>query len=283
MSEGAFLATQPIDGPVRIRFDGLDADNHEIELASLSKSLGGISRIIGVTANFAATQKLNLHSDALAVRVMAQPPQSGCFQIMAVVKWVSADPLMTTVVGGLMVLLVGYVFKRAAGQKEEMRQLRGALDEAIKQLGIRDQPTVDRLLTTIDRMADALRPAAKSAVAPIGQTASTLSIGQPGRNQVVVGQAEKEAIISDTPLEVGDEGVFTVVITELDMESGACKVSLPSEPEERINGRITDPAFSTPNNPYALAMAAKLALDVRAKPTFRDGEMDKLFISNTVG
>jgi hypothetical protein len=41
--------------PVRIRYDGLDADNHEIELSLLSESLHGISRIISVCSNFAVT------------------------------------------------------------------------------------------------------------------------------------------------------------------------------------------------------------------------------------
>lgn len=178
--------------------------------------------------------------------------------------------------------LVSYVFSRAAGQKEEMRQLRGALDEAIRMLGTREQSTVDRLLSTIDRMADALRPATRSAVAPIGETASTLSIGAPhGGRQAVIGVPEKEAIISASPVEVGEEATFVVTITELDMESGACKVSLPDDPEARITGRITDPAFSVPNNAYALAMAALRPIAVRAKPTTKDGGIDKLFISDT--
>ncbi|MFG1371523.1 hypothetical protein V5F32_05040 [Xanthobacter oligotrophicus] len=270
-----------IGSQIIIRFDGLDAERHEIELSALATSLSGISRIVGVSANFAATQKLNLHQDALSVRVYATPPEAHCFELFVWVKWAAEQPLISATVAGLTVVLVTYVFKRAAGQKEEMRQLRGALDEAIKQLGTRDQPIVDRLLETIDKMADALRPAARKAVAPIGETAATLTIGSvDGAQKAVVGQAEKEAITSASPVEVDVERGYLIRITELDMDTGSCKVAMDAEPDARYAARITDPAFSAPNNRYVMAMAAKSTLNVRAKATLKDGEIDRLFISD---
>ena len=62
--------------PVLIRYEGLDADSHEIEIAAFADSLKGLSRIIGVAGNFAATQKFVQHKDALSVRVVAQPATS---------------------------------------------------------------------------------------------------------------------------------------------------------------------------------------------------------------
>lgn len=271
-----------IGSQIKIRFDGLDADRHEIELSALATSLSGISRIIGVSGNFAATQKLNLHQDALAVKVYATPPQAHCFELFVWVKWAAEQPLISATVAGLTVVLVTYVFKRAAGQKEEMRQLRGALDEAIKQLGTKDQPVVDRLLDTIDKMADALRPAARKAVAPIGDTASTLTIGSvDGGQQTVVGPAEKAAIVSASPVEVDIERTYQIWITELDMDAGTCKVAMEGDPDARFAARITDPAFATPNNKYVLAMAARAPLLVKAKATLKDGEIERLFISDS--
>ncbi len=48
-------SSEIIDEPIRIRYDGLDATNHELELGSLAESLRGLSRIISVTGNFVAT------------------------------------------------------------------------------------------------------------------------------------------------------------------------------------------------------------------------------------
>ena len=79
-----------------------------------------------------------------------------------------------------------------------MRHLKGALDLAIKELGTRDQAVVDRLLGTIDKMADALRPAARQAVAPIGETADTLTVGDVRHErEVIIGAAENDAILAE--------------------------------------------------------------------------------------
>jgi hypothetical protein len=216
---------------------------------------------------------------------LAKPPEEGSFEFWAAVEWVGTNPLMATFVGGLFVSLVSYIFNRAAGQREEMKQLRGALDTAIRELGARDQATVDRLLDTVDKLADALRPSARLAVAPVGESARTLTIGgaTEGRPSIVIGEAEKAAILSTSELEVGAEKPYHLVITELDMVSGNCHVAFVDDPDARVPGRITDPAFGVPNNLYALAMAAQRPITVRAKATLKDGEIERLHISDTVG
>jgi hypothetical protein len=269
--------------PIRIRFEGRDADNHELEMSALADSLKGLARIIGVTSNFAATNKYVQHKDALAVRVVARPPESHCFEVWAWVQWAGQNSLIATIIGGLTVTLIAYVFKRAAGQREEMRHLKGALDLAIKELGTRDQAVVDRLLGTIDKMADALKPAARQAIAPLGETADTLTVDDVRHERaVVIGAAEKAAILAEEGVEVGDQRTYHVIITELDMESGSCRVYLTNEPDAPYQGKITDPAFSAPNNRYVMAMAGKTAIDVKAKPTLKEGTIKQLFISDAI-
>jgi hypothetical protein len=271
------------DDVLTIRYDGLDAKSHEIDLGLLGESLRGIDRIVAVAGNFAATQRYVQHRDALNVRVLARPPQAHCFEISAILTWVSQNGLATTIVGGLTVSLVSYIFSRLSRNKEEMKQLRGALDEAIKALGNKDQAVVDRLLDTVDRMADALRPAARQVVAPIGRTASSLSISSSKYPvpPVIVGAAEKEAIETSDPAEIQPERSYTVVFHEMNIDSSSAKIALPDDPEERISAVITDPVLSIPNNPYVKAFAARTEISVQAKAAVRDGKIEKLFISNS--
>ncbi|MCA0304557.1 MAG: hypothetical protein LCH95_19285 [Proteobacteria bacterium] len=277
-----FVSGETLFPPISIRYDGLDASRHEIELGALGESLQGISRIIGVAANFAATQRFVQHKDALSVRIVARPPQAHCFEVMAWVRWAAENPLVSTVVGGLLATLVTYIVKRAAGQKEEMKHLRDSLETAIKELGARDSAVVGRLLDTVDKMADALRPAVRQAAKPVGETAASLTIGDPAAGRVaVIGQAERAAIMAPEEVEVQPEKDFTVVFTELDTESGSCRVVFPDEPDQRCRGAITDPAVMQPNNPYALALAAQRPLTVRAKAVTRDGALERLFISDS--
>jgi hypothetical protein len=282
------MAEEPLGEPIVIRFDGLDAAQHELELLSLSESLDGLSRIIAASSHFALTQEVSLRRDKQSVRIVAQAPKDGCFVINAIVQYAHHHPMFrdysVQVIASLTVIVVSFIFARARGKKEEMKLISGALESAIRELGSRDQPTVDRLLTTVERMADALKPAVRKAVSPIGGSARTMTVGVASVEQsVFIDEAEKAAITSPAGLSVDDERDYLVAISELDMQTGACHVVIAGhhEDDRRYPARITDPACSLPNNVYVLSMAAKETLLVRAKATYRDGEIERLFISNT--
>jgi hypothetical protein len=167
-----------------------------------------------------------------------------------------------------------------------MKHLSVALETAIKALGHRDQPTVDRLLSTVEKMADALAPSVKQAVAPIGVSARTLSVGVASApdQRVVVDEADKAAILSEATLRVDEEKVYDVLITELDIDDGGCRIHLSGEPaSDRHSAKITDPAIQVPNSPYAVAFAAQERMLVQGKATTRDGQLERLYVSNYVG
>lgn len=276
------MTTGEIGEPITIRYDGMDAEKHEIELVALGDSIRGLGRIINVAANFAATQKYIQHQDAMAVRVVAKPPQAHCFEMVAILQWVSQNALAANVVGGLTVILVSYIFAKLAGNKAEMKELRGALDTAIKELGNRDQKIVDRLLETVDKMATALKPAAKQAVAPIGKTASTLSVYGNGVRSINVGLAEREAIEAVDPPQISDEGTFIIRFHEMNIDNTSCKVSFEDEPDERTPAVITDPVATLPNNAYANAFASQAYIQVKGKVATRDDKIEKLYVSDIV-
>ena len=266
-----------------LRFDGLDAERHEIDLGDLAESLRGMSRIIAVTGNLAATGRFAQHRDAMSVRVLARPPEAHCFEIVAWLHWVAENPLTSATVSGLTVALITYVCKRASGQREEMKHLKDSLDKAITELGSRDAGTVARLLDTVDRMADALRPAVRQAVTPIGQSAMTLTVSdQKTGGNVRLDAADRESIMAEVDSEITPQREYVVEITSLSMENGSCKLILANDAENRVNGQVTDPQVMRPNNPYALAMAGRRRIRVRAKASIREGEIEKLFISDVV-
>jgi hypothetical protein len=68
----------------------------------------------------------------------------------------------------------------------------------------------------------------------------------------------------------------------MDMETGACKVALEPNSDDRSAGKITDPEFMLPNNKYVLALAAQTFIRVVAKPLIHDHEIERYNISNTV-
>jgi hypothetical protein len=178
--------------------------------------------------------------------------------------------------------LIGFIIARNAGQRE-MKHLSSALEKAIDALATRDQMPMERVMQLAEKMADALAPAVRQAIEPVGVTARTLTVGVASapENNTVIDEPMKAAILSQASLRVGDEKTYDVLISELDMISGACHVHLAGEPEnDRHPAKVTDPLVTLPNNVYVASMAAMERLRVRAKATLREGEIDRLYISN---
>lgn len=272
------------DEQILIRYDGLDADRHEIEMHALGDALRGLSRVIGVAGNYAATGRFVQHKDALEIRVVARAPEAHCFEIVAFLRWATQDQLISAIVAGLVVGLVQYVFSRAAGKKEEMKHLSAALETAIRELGARDQTTLQSAMATINKMADALLPAARQAVAPLGSSARTLTIGSPSTAAptIVLDEADKASMTAEAGAsQITPEDTHIIHITELDIQTGACKFHFDGDPEVRVSGKITDPVLSIPNNPYALSLAQQAPVTVRAKAQIESGAIMRLFISDT--
>lgn len=274
--------------PIVIRFDGLDADRHELELVVLAEALDGMARIIAASSHFAITHEYSLRRDTQNVRVVANAPKEGCFIINAIVQYAHHHPMFKDysiqVIAALTATIITYIFARSANKKEEMKILGASLELAIRELASSDKPTIDRLLGTIDKMADNLRPAVRRAVAPIGESARTLTVSL-GASETgfVIDEADKAAITSPAGLSVDDERTYMVLISELDMQTGACHVDIEGDDATaRHPAKITDPECALANNVYVMSMAAQAPLAVRAKATIRDGAIERLFISNHV-
>lgn len=265
---------------ITIRYDGLDALAHSIEISALGDSLKGLGRIIGVAATFAATDKFVLHSDARPLKVVVGPPEANCLTLQAAMVWVDQHEFVAGTASGLTVTLITYIFQFFGGRKEEMKHLRAIAEAAIKQVGHRDDAVVTRLLDTVDRMAETLRPAVRQAVKPIGTTAQTMTIGgSVGGPPLVVDKAMRDAIDAESPIEVGDEVTMLFRFVEMNLDSRTCRVALDNEADDKFAAEITDPEMQIPNNAYATAFAAQTRLSVRAKPTIRNGAVERWYIS----
>lgn len=273
-----------LKNPIVIKYDGLDADQHEIELSSFAESIKGLEKIISVAATFAINQRYIKRRDAMEIRVMATTPSEGSFSLPLILAWVSQNALASNVVGGLIVAVVSYIFSKLSGNKQEMKELRTALETAIKELGNKDQAVVGRLLDTIDNMAASLRPAAKQALTPVGDSVSSLSVLSKDQkvNPFIVGVAEKDAIISENDTEIIAEREYKVRFHEMNKDTNSCRISFLNDDEIRIPAIIVDPCISLVENTYITAFANNAYITVKAKASMKDGEIIKLFISDSM-
>jgi len=261
---------------ISIRYEGGDAESHTLDLNQLGLSLQGFARILAVCGNFVETGKYNKQFDSLAVKVVAkEPDKHNCYEVIAQLKsLLSSANLWSGAGGAVLAAVVAYVLSRRSG--EEMKMLKDALDKALAN----NAQQTEKLIATIDKMADALRPSARLATAPIEKTCGKIDLYSGGRKFVNLDSEDKAFFAQQAVTQFEQTRVYTGVISELDTKTGGCKVSI-GDSDQRIQAEITDPIRVIPNNPYALALASQQPLAFKAKAEIdEDGEIAKLYISD---
>lgn len=287
MQADAFIG-QDLNIPFEIRYEGLDAEDHRIDMAALAESLDGFSRLYAVIGHFISTGQYAKQMQALNVKAYAQESEAKCFNISAVLDFATSAGLFQGVMGAALTAIVAYTIHRSSGNKEEMKHLRDLLEQ---QLGFSKQVT-ERMMDTIDRLADGLRPSVKKAVSPVGDTCSRIDLYAEGEKHQTLDQALKDSLASDVDSQITSEKVYAIEISEMDRIKRTCKVHLiGSDTEEateddgsprRINADITDPAALVEPNVYMEAWYKSTKLNVKAKALLRNGLIVKLYISDTV-
>ncbi|WP_250477371.1 hypothetical protein [Caballeronia sp. INML1] len=265
-----------------IRYEGGDAVHHEIDLNQLGESLQGMARLIAVAANFVVTGKTTRHFDALDVRVLAAPVQSHrCHEVMAVVEGIVASKeFWGGAVSGLIPFVIQFFLSRR--DKEEMKHLADALKRQMELVSEGNQKNVDSLVGVINRLADALHPSVKKALSPVGRSVESMGLYSGERKFHEVNANDKGAMMGETRVFSDHSRQYDVVITELDMTTGACKLSIEGQ-QERVNGQIVDPTVTQPGNPYAEAMTAISRISILGKAEVdADGDIVKLYVLDTI-
>ncbi|WP_404463054.1 hypothetical protein LG331_09755 [Vreelandella aquamarina] len=272
--------------PFEIRYEGRDSENHKIEMSSLAESLDGFSRIYSIAGHFVATGQYAKQMQALSVRAYAQEPAAKCFSLKAVIDFTQSSQVFSGFAGAIFTAVVMVVLHRASNAKEEMKHLRALFEQQLKY----SREETDRMLDTVDRLAESLRPSVKKAISPVGKTCSRIDIYDEGRKTHVMDQAMKDAIGSDDGEHIAPEREYRVIISALDIVTKTCKVRFEeSDSEEdrdedgaprRIVATITDPLINFETNPYMTAFAKGGVLTVKAKALMREGLINKLYISD---
>lgn len=159
-----------------------------------------------------------------------------------------------------------------------MKLLAKALEKVLDQ----NKELQDRLLKTIEKLADGLTVADRQALAPIGRSCRITS-EEKQSGFVIAEEALKRVLKPQPGVKVLPIKEYTGTITELDLLSGSCRLSLSDDGADRIPAVIADPELAMPNNPYVTAFALREALTFRAKAQLSlDGVILRLIICETV-
>lgn len=265
---------------IAIRYDGLDAEQHKIDLFLLGESIQGVARVLATLSHFVLTKQYAKQIHALDVKVYVGEPRANCFSITTFVEVAREQQLFAGGIVSIVSILLTYLIGKSRNSQEEMKAIKDSLDKAVAALAGQNQQLVPHLLATIDRLAESLRPSLRAAVAPVGRSCEVMRIGE----ATPIDRASAEAIRATTPGELTAERKWLVRITELDLESATAKIRFvdgdDADEDIRLRAEITDPALRLLSNPYVLAFSSREPLTVFGKAILRDGSVQNLYISN---
>lgn len=263
-----------------IRFDGLDAEDHGIDLFAFGESMQGIARVAGTIGHLVATQEYSRYFRSHELKVLAKEPRENCFSIDIVFEFVRQHQILSGTFPTVLTGLIAWLLHRASKKDNTAPELQLSLIGLVRDLAGQNAERENRLLGLLEIMAIDLRPSVRKAFAPIGGSCRTLTVIAPQRTDTY-DETDKAALLMSDEDQLTELLDWVVLITELDLERGTCKTRLINEPDDRrISAVVTDPLLKQANNPYSLSMAAGEPLPVKAKAFIQDGNVKKLYISD---
>ena len=255
-----------------------------MDIFALSESLRGVGRILAVTSNYATTLKHVRRVDAMDVRVLVAPPQSGSVEFLLVVGALLQHPLLSEYSQTLFEILIQQVFAHFKKDTDAENGMKEVAMKAIEELGVTSRHGLDVHAQTTRTMIEQLRDPVRGTVKPIGRTCKTITIGPVGLNKarVVLDAEAQQVITEEEQVQVSDLQSYEVYLSEIDLETKGCRVSFDLASEGRIRGEIADPILDIAENPYTTAMNERKSLTVQAKAVVdNEGVIKRLIISDS--
>ena len=272
---------------ISIKFDGVDADKHSLDVRSLGECLVALDRVTNYGLVSICEYRFPRRGERFPLRVVAQEPKQGSFEILA--DFAPYTSLLLPLVpemfySGASDIIwnwLSWIVKRCSGNDREadphFTELMALTKELHKSQALSEERTQKFLLEALDKM----RPVARELVAPVGPSADTLSISNPSNAglKTVIDLPMADNIRAGEKLEVGAMETLVVQVDGLIHHSKQLKIHHPELTGKFVSASVRDPAFGELNSPYTRAVANKGKLKVAAKPVRKpDGSLHTLYI-----
>ena len=229
-----------MDQTFSIKYDGLDADKHHIDMRRLGESIVGFDKIINTGLVALSEFRLPKKGERYPVQLRASEPRPGSFELVAELGPSVAGVLplvhemFYTGAGEIMWRWTSWVLSMAGGREKEADPHFLELMDLTREIhrGRFESEEANRqfLLSVLDKIL----PAVRGAVAPVGPSCDSVSVshGEPSleapRTSVDVVMAD--AIRSKEKLEVGDMETMRVKVDGLIRHSKQLKGTSKNDP-----------------------------------------------------
>lgn len=263
-----------------IRYQGASADQHQVDLRDLGRSLVGIERLLAYGLFSMDTGRLPHKREALPFNIHATQAHEGCFEIGVVLTAGAAfapgiHEMYITGASKVLWTYLSGVFRMTSGDEQASKEL---VSQALDNLDKSDERRHLEMMELI--RTPTIQNHAGAAVAPIGISCDTMIVVSQGQ-ETEIDFAMAEAIRSKGKRRTGARRTMTVVVDGIIHHNRQLRVYL-GELEGRegpLVAYVRDSAIKQVPNVYARAAARRLPIVVTARPNFsQDGSVHSLVI-----
>lgn len=277
-------------GQLRIVYDGLDADQHQVDMRLFGRSLIGIDKIISDQIIFLTEHRRPNQRERAPLIIRAQPPIEGSAEVYgALAPAVGMLPLawefITSGSGDFLWRSLSWVLDYHAGRKSAAEQNLDALRELTKEQEKARSRSEARWLKSEAEWREGmfdlvkyLHPAAKNVVAPIGPSVERLQIGTREQKGEEFDVPEAAAIRFAGEAEVSDLEKMVISVDGFQHHNKTLKIERPDNPGSYMTADVRDPAFEDAPNIYTQAAEQKARLEVTGKRLYRGGKLERIYI-----
>jgi hypothetical protein len=154
---------------IPIKYSGLDADRHEIEIVALFHSLQGAGKLIKAAGSAVLPQQRSAR-----LRVIAKSSNPSCYEILAFLVVVQPVlPFLEPAAKRAIEAIVNYAIARFSKKSEDADRIAEVAKTALEQMGMTTRAAVEANV----RISESSKPAVKQFIMPVGDTCSTVMIG----------------------------------------------------------------------------------------------------------
>ena len=282
--------SETVFDPIPVTYLGRYADSHFVDAEQFGKSLIGTSKVANSICHFFFFADVTNDPRSYNIRFFVGPSkENGFIQELFAIMNSGHLPVFSYILHKTAKLFIEKTFNaiitRIIGKKDAMDSAIETISEMAHQHAdfaqqvhaghMREKEWLQKLVETL---AGINRAPLRDVPQPVGKSVREMRIGSLP-NMVQVDEPAAEVLRSHEHLTGGDTDKFRARIEGVFKTNGACRIRL-LDIDKVVPGKITDPALGRPGNVYTAALNDGATLLVAAKPTLRDGEIKRLFVSD---
>lgn len=279
---------------IRIEYEGGDADVSSIDMRLLGESLQGLDRVVSDGVIVMATGHPAKRGQRAPLILRVKEPERGSYLLTGDLQELSGFlllgvPILTQFGADMLSDWVKGVIFFFSGR----RDLSEAALEAIVRLneahlaardkeGERSHEREMAMLNALVETRDRLGPAAAQAVAPVGPSVVRLGFATRGHERIDVDEPTADLLREHGEIELGELQSMILRTDGFTFHTRKLSVEHPDRPGYLL-ADVQDPVFKEESNAYTQAAQRKALIKVQAKPGYRSGRLEKLYIMDFGG